>query len=160
MKNFIDPKTIVAMAALALMACFIGCEGTTVSSGDAVETTKVGLDADLCGACGCCADCEDCCKGEKCECGMQKGSALCCTGVESKEGVKYCKSCGYEKGTEACCSESNKACTKCGLAQGSPICCKVKADSDAGHSHEGHDLEHDHDDDAHAHADGDGHESH
>lgn len=143
MKN-IDSRKFMAMAAVALMTCFIGCEAPSVTSGDTAETTKVALDADLCGACGCCADCEDCCKGEKCDCGMQKGSALCCSGVASKEGVKYCKSCGFEKGTESCCSESNTACTKCGLAEGSPICCKVK---DSDHKHE-----------EHAHAEGEKHE--
>ncbi len=147
MKNFIDSRKFVAMAAVALMTCFIGCEATSVTSSDSntAEKTKVALDADLCGACGCCADCEDCCKGEKCDCGMQKGTALCCSGVSPKEGVKYCKSCGFEKGTESCCSESNTSCTKCGLAEGSPICCKVK-DSDA-HNH-----------DEHAHTDGDAHD--
>ena len=143
-------KNLLSFLAIAIMACAMGCESPTVSenSTDSPSDTKVSLEADLCGACGCCADCEDCCQGEKCECGMQKGTALCCSGVKPVEGVDYCKDCGFDKKSESCCAESNEECGKCGLAKGSPICCKVKAvDSEhEGHDHDGHDhSDHDHD---------------
>lgn len=122
-----------------MMTCVLGCESPTVSessSETSATSTKVSLDADLCGACGCCAECEDCCKGEKCECGMQKGTALCCSGVKSAEGVTYCKDCGFDKKSESCCADGNQECGKCGLAEGSPICCKVKTTAEAEHKHE------------------------
>ena len=101
------------------------------------ELAKTSLEADLCGKCGCCADCEDCCQGETCDCGMKKGSALCCTGIKPKDAV-YCKSCGFEKESESCCSDDNEACD-CGMAKGSPLCCKLNKNSgehgDASHSH-------------------------
>ena len=133
-------KNLLGLFAVAIMACALGCDSPTVTenSTETPAATKVSLDADLCGACGCCADCEDCCKGEKCDCGMQKGTALCCTGVKPVEGVAYCKDCGFDKKSESCCAETNEECTQCGLAKGSPICCKVKATGDSD-DHEGHD---------------------
>ena len=133
-------KNLLGLFAVAIMACALGCDSPTVTenSTETPAATKVSLDADLCGACGCCADCEDCCKGEKCDCGMQKGTALCCTGVKPAEGVAYCKDCGFDKKSESCCAETNEECGECGLAKGSPICCKVKATGDSD-DHEGHD---------------------
>ena len=91
------------------------------------------------------AGCEDCCKGEKCEkCGMQKGTALCCTGVKPAEKGTYCKMCGFEKGSEQCCADGNVKCDKCGLAQGSPICCKIKSEDHEHDKTQGHDGDHDH----------------
>jgi len=120
------------------MACALGCDSPAVTdnSTDTPAATKVSLEADLCGTCGCCADFEDCCKGEKCDCGMQKGTPLCCSGVKPVEGVTYCKDCGFDNKSDSCCAESNEECGACGLAKGSPICCKVKATGD---NHEGHD---------------------
>jgi len=138
-------KNLLGLLAIAIMTCALGCDSPSVSENpsDTPSTTQVSLDADLCGACGCCAGCEECCKGEKCDCGMQKGTALCCSGVESAEGVTYCKDCGFDKNSESCCAETNVECSACGLAKGSPICCKVKAgDSDHAHSEAGHDHSH------------------
>ena len=143
-------KNLMGFLLIVMMTCLLGCESPTVSENSAetsVASTKVALEADLCGKCGCCADCEDCCKGEKCECGMQKGTPLCCSGVKSAEGVTYCKDCGFDKNSESCCAEGNQECDKCGLAKGSPICCKVKSTvaSDhehAGHVHDGHAQDH------------------
>jgi len=132
-------KNLLGFLAVLVMTCALGCEARNVSenpSDTPSSTTKVSLDADLCGACGCCADCEDCCKGEKCDCGMQKGTPLCCSGVKPAEGVTYCKDCGFDTKSESCCAETNKECAECGLAQGSPICCKVKAAAVHDHSHE------------------------
>ena len=133
-------KNLLGLFAVAIMACALGCDSPTVTenSTETPAATKVSLDADLCGACGCCADCDDCCNGEKCDCGMQKGTALCCTGVKPVEGVAYCKDCGFDKKSESCCAETNEECGECGLAKGSPICCKVKATGDSD-DHEGHD---------------------
>ena len=133
-------KNLLGLFAVAIMACALGCDSPTVTenSTETPAATKVSLDADLCGACGCCADCDDCCNGEKCDCGMQKGTALCCTGVKPVEGVAYCKDCGFDKKSESCCAQTNEECTQCGLAKGSPICCKVKATGDSD-DHEGHD---------------------
>lgn len=154
MKSFLS-LAFVACAALVIAGCSNPSE--TADSNTSVSSP---LEADLCGKCGCCADCEDCCQGEKCECGMQKGSELCCTGVKPAD-VKYCKSCGFGKGTDQCCSKDNVTCS-CGMAKGSPLCCKLKdgagehvhaegehthGDGDAGHE-EGHDKEMDsHDND-------------
>lgn len=144
-------KNILGLLAIAIVACTLGCEvQKEVASGDATTTTnavaKVSLEKNLCGACGCCSKCDDCCKGEKCECGMQKGSALCCSGVKPADGVVYCKACGHDTKSESCCAESNTACSKCGLADDSPIHCKVKSsDHDhEGHDHDGDDHDHDH----------------
>lgn len=90
-------------------------------------TTKTALENDLCATCGCCAGCDDCCddEAEKCtDCKMQKGTELCCKGLEPSEGV-YCKACGYTKDTEDCCKEGAEKCTDCNLAKGSPLCCKL-----------------------------------
>ena len=144
-------KNILGLLAIAIVACTLGCEVQKVSNtGDATTSeavAKVSLESNLCGACGCCADCDDCCKGEKCDCGMQKGSALCCTNVKPAEGVVYCKDCGFDTKSESCCADSNTECKKCGLAEGSPICCKVKS-GDHDHDEAGH---HDHDGDGHDH---------
>lgn len=144
-------KNLLGFLAVVMMTCVLGCDSPTVSenSTDASSTTKVSLESDLCGACGCCADCEDCCKGEKCECGMQKGTALCCSGVKSAEGVTYCKDCGFDKNSESCCAEGNEECGECGLAKGSPICCKIKSSVATGHEHEAHEdgSGHNHDED-------------
>ena len=132
-------KNLLGFLAVVMMTCVLGCESPTVSenSGETpAASTKVSLEADLCGQCGCCADCEDCCKGEKCDCGMQKGTALCCSGVKSAEGVTYCKDCGFDKKSESCCAEGNQECSKCGLAQGSPICCKIKSTEVSDHQHD------------------------
>jgi len=130
-------KTVLGLMVLAMAVMVMGCGEGAPTENTSVTTT--GLESDLCAKCGCCAECEDCCKGEKCDCGMQKGTPLCCTGVKPAEGV-YCKSCGHTKGSEACCAEGNETCTKCNLAKGSPLCCKVKHDEE-GHDHEGHDHE-------------------
>lgn len=153
MKSFLG---LVVVACVALVVS--GCSEPADTAVDKTKTTAAvssPLDADLCGKCGCCAGCDDCCQGEKCDCGMQKGSELCCSGVKPSD-VVYCKSCGFGKGTDQCCSEDNEACS-CGLAKGSPLCCKIKGDdehaegshegdSDAGHK-EGHDEHEGHDED-------------
>ncbi len=125
MKNI---QLTMAMLALILL---VGCDKKTESTtgGNSANTTKVSaLDTDVCGKCGCCAGCADCCNAasEKCSCGFNKGSLLCCV-----EGVKpgdatYCKKCGHVKGSESCCAEGNTVCAKCGLAKGAPLCCKLK----------------------------------
>ncbi len=148
-------KTTSNILSLLAVCCFmlVGCapeEAPTASSNNASSNiekvaTSSPLEADLCTKCGCCADCEDCCKGEKCDCGMQKGTALCCSGVKPADGGTYCKGCGFVKGSEKCCAESNETCS-CGLAKGSPLCCKVKA--------EDHDHDHDHGEEGHDHKEG------
>ena len=129
-------KTVLGFMFLAMAVMVIGCGEPTATSdaGDATSKTSTGLEADLCAKCGCCAECKDCCKGEKCDCGMQKGTPLCCSGVKPAEGV-YCKACGFTKDSDKCCAEGNEACSKCSLAKGSPLCCKVKHDEE-GHDHE------------------------
>jgi ABC-type nickel/cobalt efflux system permease component RcnA len=42
---------------------------------------------------------------------------------------KLCGSCGTEKGTESCCSETAEKC-ECGMAKGSALCC-VELDASA-----------------------------
>ncbi len=42
--------------------------------------------------------------------------------------VKYCGSCGQEKGSAVCCLEGAETCPDCNLAKGSPLCCKVPAE--------------------------------
>jgi hypothetical protein len=42
--------------------------------------------------------------------------------------VKYCGSCGQEKGSADCCLEDAETCADCNLAKGSPLCCKVPAE--------------------------------
>ena len=44
--------------------------------------------------------------------------------------AKLCGSCGDEKGSESCCSESAEACAGCGLTKGSKLCC-VELPADA-----------------------------
>lgn len=133
MKNLLN---LMLVAALAVM--ITGCsepETAPEKKEDAAAasttsgTTNVSLKGDVCGKCGDTAGAETCCKGEKCACGMQKDSALCCSGVKSAD-VVYCAKCGFGKGTENCCAESNETCTKCSLAKGSDLCCKVKAEGD------------------------------
>ncbi|MEO1618670.1 MAG: hypothetical protein AAFV88_22665 [Planctomycetota bacterium] len=133
-------KSLSLCLAVLLMTTLIGCgsDEATPETPETPETaTPVSLTGDVCGKCGDIAGTETCCKGETCSCGMQKGSALCCSGVESSD-VVYCKDCGFGKGTDECCSDDNTACTKCGLAAGSDLCCKVATDD----SHEGHDHDH------------------
>ena len=128
---------LLAVVALVMAGCNAEVEYESSAN---VQTTKTSaLEADICGKCGCCADCKDCCSedAEKCSCGFNKGSALCCAeGMKPMDG-KYCKSCGHVKGTESCCAEGNESCSKCGLAEGAPLCCKVKTGSEHG-EHDGH----------------------
>lgn len=140
-------KSILGILFLAMAVMVIGCgePAADESQANVTPVSTTGLDSDLCAKCGCCAGCDDCCKGEKCDCGMQKGTALCCSGVKSADGV-YCKTCGFTKGSEKCCAEGNETCTKCSLAKGSPLCCKVKQ-KEAGDNHD-HEEGDDHEEDA------------
>ncbi|MEM9644312.1 MAG: hypothetical protein AAF989_04905 [Planctomycetota bacterium] len=144
-------KPVHFLAAFALTIAAVGCgapeNGADTASSDAeANVSNVSLPGDICGKCGDVDGADTCCKGETCSCGMQKGSTLCCTGVEPTDAV-YCQDCGFGKGTEMCCSEDNDACGKCGLAEGSDLCCKVSA-SEA-HGEDGHGQE-----DGHEHGDG------
>lgn len=167
-------KNLFHLLAITAVLAMTGCQSEVdvATTSDSVETTKTSaLEADICAKCGCCADCDDCCseEAEKCSCGFNKGSALCCAkGLTPVDG-KYCKSCGHVKGTESCCAPSNEGCTKCGLAKGAPLCCNIKATHEHGehapHRNE-NEKEHDggehasaeHGEDSDEHADDDEHE--
>jgi hypothetical protein len=88
---------------------------------------------------------EKCCKEGVAlcpNCGLHKGSILCCsTAISGRRDVILCRKCGEAAFTPKCCKEGAVACPKCGLHKGSPGCCKIeKVASDA----TGHEYEHAH----------------
>jgi hypothetical protein len=101
----------------------------------------------LCGICGEVKEGEKCCKegAPICpNCGMQKGSILCCSpAISGRKDVILCRKCGEAAFTKKCCSAGPALCPKCGLHKGSPGCCKIEkftgdaADSAYEHAHEG-----------------------
>ena len=123
MKNLLF--AITAVLAVTAWGCGAADEGTSSS------TTTAAVDhsdhVHYCAACGEEAGNDNCCsdEAEKCEsCDLNKGSALCCKGVEVKEG-KICGACGESEGNEKCCSADAEKCDGCGLNKGSALCCKM-----------------------------------
>lgn len=129
----------------ALMAAFmIGCgdkkeDSGSDAAGGSSSTASTGSTVTpvsyLCGKCGhdggkdhvCDTKCESCT-----DCGLHKGSDLCCKVSEDDKGKDIC-SCGYAKGSENCCEEGAEKCDKCHMIKGSTYCCKIP------HGEEGHD---------------------
>jgi hypothetical protein len=84
----------------------------------------------LCGLCGEEKDSEKCCQEGVAECpncGLHKGSILCCsTAISGRRDVILCRKCGEVAFGKKCCQPGATECPKCGLHKGSPGCCKIE----------------------------------
>jgi hypothetical protein len=130
-RNFL----MVAALGAALM---IGCNDTTgngdgkdKSGGESSASAPAGNMTQVawyCGSCGHTADAGHACdvNCEACECGVHKGSDLCCKVPEELKGKDIC-SCGYAKGSADCCKEAAERCDKCQMIKGSDMCCKLES---------------------------------
>ena len=113
------------VALAALFATYIGCGATSEPSVDETSEPTVAV-AVYCGHCGNAEGGEKCCvKGaERCLCGMDKGSPLCCKLGSQYAGKTMCGECGHVAGGPKCCEGEGEKC-KCGMEKGSPLCCKL-----------------------------------
>lgn len=130
-------KLMSIMAVVALVSVFaVGCGAKTDSEKSDSKTDSAAKNDDdgkpvpvafstpaVCTACGDGVDGEHTCvkDGDKCECGFEHDSKLCCTGLKPAEGLA-CVNCGgaAEEGHE--CPEGEK-CEGCGRLKGTTFCC-------------------------------------
>ncbi len=142
-------KYLTVYAALAAVL-MIGCgKAETEPAKDNKGDAAASLNGDsmtnvayYCGSCGHGADANHTCDAncEKCDCGLHKGSDMCCKVPEEMKGKDIC-ACGYAKGSENCCQDGAEKCSKCHMIKGSDMCCKIPHDHHHGDEGHGHDSD-------------------
>jgi hypothetical protein len=123
---------VVLWAVGAVCLSFCGCSEEPPSF---PHEHNPAFEVTLCGKCGDIkADGHACKTGARVcgNCGMHKGSILCCSGaINGRRDAILCAKCGEVAFSRKCClrlagKDDLPTCTKCGLHKDSPGCCKIE----------------------------------